>query len=68
VDRTPELDQVRQLLFRDVPVEEGWARIADAMERAADPKRVASIEKLAREDLAEALRQALHDARERDQA
>jgi len=38
--RSPELDQVRKLLFPGLPPEQGWARIDAAMERAARERRV----------------------------
>ena len=51
MERSPELDKVRQLLFRDLPEEEGWARIDAALEAAADPKRLDAIEEIAANDL-----------------
>ena len=50
-DRSPELDQVRQLPFPQVPVTDGWALIDAAIEGAADPERIARIENLATNDL-----------------
>jgi hypothetical protein len=38
--RSPELDQVRKLLFPGLPPEQGWARIDAVMERAARERRV----------------------------
>jgi hypothetical protein len=35
-DRSPELDQVRQMLFPGLPEEEGWARIDAAIAGARD--------------------------------
>lgn len=34
--RSDELDQVRKMLFPDLPVDEGWARIDAAIAAAAD--------------------------------
>jgi hypothetical protein len=45
--RPPDLDQVRQMLFPDLPEEEGWARIEQAISGAADPARWAAIEDIA---------------------
>jgi hypothetical protein len=45
--RSPELDQVRQMLFPRLPADEGWARIDKAFERAADPERIDAIERRA---------------------
>jgi len=45
--RPPDLDQVRQMLFPDLPEEEGWARIEQAISGAADPARWAAIEHIA---------------------
>jgi hypothetical protein len=49
--RTPELDQVRRLLFPTLPPEEGWARIEGALEGAKDEERIDAIEDLAEGDL-----------------
>jgi hypothetical protein len=49
--RTPELDQVRRLLFPALPPEEGWARIEGALEGAKDDERIDAIENLAEGDL-----------------
>jgi hypothetical protein len=49
--RTPELDQVRRLLFPELPPEEGWARIEGALEGAKDEGRIDAIEELAEGDL-----------------
>ena len=38
--RTPELDQVRRLLFPTLSPEEGWARIEGALAGAKDEERV----------------------------
>jgi hypothetical protein len=45
--RSPDLDHVRQMLFPDLPAEEGWARIDEAISGASDPVRWAAIEHLA---------------------
>ena len=45
--RTPELDQVRQMLFPRLSPEEGWARIDKVFERAEDPERIEAIERRA---------------------
>lgn len=50
-DRSPELDQVRRLLFPRLPAEDGWARIEGALARASDPARVEAVERLATGDL-----------------
>ena len=47
--RSPELDQVRQMLFPRLSPEEGWARIDKVFERAADPERIDAIERRALE-------------------
>jgi hypothetical protein len=49
--RTPELDQVRRLLFPSLPPEEGWARIEGALANAKDEERIDAIEELAGRDL-----------------
>ena len=54
-DRSPELDQVRQLLFPKLTEEDGWARIDAALAGAADPERVNAVERLADDELADAL-------------
>ena len=38
--RTPELDEVRRLLFPELPSEEGWARIEAAVQRAERGRRI----------------------------
>ncbi len=53
--RSPELDQVRQLLFPELPPAEGWARIDEAISGASDPERWAAIERLAADDLTDDL-------------
>jgi hypothetical protein len=67
VEHSPELDKVRQLLFPDLSVEEGWAQIDTALERAADPKRLDAIEELAAQDLSGDLAAAVHRLREREE-
>jgi hypothetical protein len=57
--RTPELDQVRRLLFPALPAEEGWARIVGALEGAKDDERIDAIEELAGRDLTAELIAAL---------
>jgi len=49
--RTPELDQVRRLLFPSLPPDEGWARIEGALAAATDDARIDAIEDLAEGDL-----------------
>jgi hypothetical protein len=49
--RTPELDQVRRLLFPTLPPEEGWARIEGALAGAEEEDRIDAIEELAGRDL-----------------
>jgi hypothetical protein len=49
--RSPELDQVRRLLFSNLPPADGWARIDAAIAGAADPERIDAIERLAGTDL-----------------
>ena len=51
VERTPELDQVRRLLFPGLPPEEGWARIEGALAGATEEERIDAIEELAGRDL-----------------
>ena len=46
--RTPELDEVRRLLFPSLPPEDGWTRIERALERAKDERRLDAIDALAR--------------------
>jgi hypothetical protein len=57
--RTPELDQVRRLLFPTLSPEEGWARIEGALAGAQDEERVDAIEELAGRDLTAELIAAL---------
>jgi len=42
--RSPELDKVRKMLFPNLPAEEGWARIENAISDAADKERIDRIE------------------------
>ena len=42
--RSPELDKVREMLFPNLPAEEGWARIERAIKDAADKDRIDKIE------------------------
>jgi len=51
LERSDDLERVRALLFADLPVEEGWERIAAAIVGAADPERQQVIERLAAKDL-----------------
>jgi hypothetical protein len=48
-NRSPELDQVRRLLFPNLTTADGWARIDRAFTGAADPNRVRAIEERASE-------------------
>ena len=57
--RSPELDQVRQLLFPGLPAEEGWAKIDAAFAGASDERRVEAIEALASGDLSQDLLEAI---------
>jgi hypothetical protein len=61
--RTPELDQVRRLLFPRLAPEEGWARIEGALAGAKDEERVDAIEELAGRDLTAELIAALRRLR-----
>ena len=61
--RTPELDQVRRLLFPSLPPEEGWARIEGALAGAKDENRFEAIEELAEGDLTAELIAALRRLR-----
>ncbi len=62
--RSPELDQVRRMLFPDLPEDEGWARIDAAFSGAADPERVEAIERIAKGDLSADLLDALRQLRD----
>ena len=61
--RTPELDQVRRLLFPGLPPEEGWARIEGALAAAKDEEKIDAIEDLAEGDLTADLIAALQRLR-----
>jgi len=50
-NRSPELDEVRRMLFPGLSPDDGWARIDQAIRGAADPEKQAAIEALARRDL-----------------
>lgn len=67
MEHSPELDKVRQLLFPDLPVEEGWERIDSALEAAADPKRLDVIDEIAAGDLSGDLAAAVRRLREREE-
>ena len=45
--RSPELEQLRLMLFPHLGREDGWQRIETAFERAADGERSRRIERLA---------------------
>jgi hypothetical protein len=62
--RSRELEQVRQLLFPDLPSAEGWARIDAAIAGAADPERIDAIERLPETDLSGDLMAVLARLRE----
>ena len=49
-NRSPELDEVRRLLFPRLSEDEGWTLIDRAFRRAADPRKQEAIEALARRD------------------
>jgi len=51
--RSPELEQVRQMLFPQLPSDEGWELIDTALARAADEDRLNRIDALARRMLGE---------------
>jgi hypothetical protein len=63
--RSPELEEVRKLLFPYLPPEEGWAKIDAAVAGAADDARFEAIEALASGDLSQDLLAALRDLRDR---
>jgi hypothetical protein len=63
-ERSPELEQLRQKLFPNLPPEEGWARIDEAFSGASDPERWDRIELLAAEDLDDNLLTLLKRLRE----
>ena len=64
-NRSPELDQVRQMLFPKLPASEGWARIDAAFSGASDSQRTAAIERLASGDLSDDLLSLLRLLREK---
>jgi hypothetical protein len=47
--RSPELDQLRQMLFPELPPEEGWAQVEAAISGASDAERWNRIEQLVAE-------------------
>jgi hypothetical protein len=56
VNRSPELDEVRRLLFASLSEDEGWAQIERAFDRAADPRKQEAIEAYARREPSPPLR------------
>ena len=48
MNRSPELDEVRRLLFPRLSEDEGWAKIERAFAGAADPRKQEAIEAYAR--------------------
>jgi hypothetical protein len=50
VNRSPELDEVRRLLFPGLSEDDGWAKIERAFERAADPRKQEAIEAYAQRE------------------
>lgn len=67
VARSNDLERVRALLFADLPVEEGWERIAAAIAGAADPERQQAIERIASGDLSGDLLEILRRLRDEDE-
>lgn len=67
MDHSPELDKVRQLLFPDLSVEEGWERVDAALEAAADPEKLDAIEEIAAGDLSGDLAAAVRRLQEREE-
>jgi hypothetical protein len=57
--RSHELDEVRRLLFPNLPPDEGWARIDAAFAGAADERKLDAIDRLAEADLSVELLEAL---------
>ena len=51
MNRSPELDEVRRLLFPRLTEAEGWQKIERAFERALDPRKQEAIEAYARREL-----------------
>jgi hypothetical protein len=47
-NRSPELDEVRRLLFPNLRPDDGWAQIDRAFSGASDPRRVRRIEERAK--------------------
>ena len=56
MNRSPELDEVRRLLFPSLSEDDGWAQIERAFERAADPGKQEAIEAYARREPSPPLR------------
>jgi len=54
--RSPELDEVRRLLFPRLSVADGWAKIDRAFQGAADPRKREAIELIARSEQQKPLR------------
>jgi hypothetical protein len=50
LNRSPELDEVRRLLFPRLSEDDGWAQIERAFERATDPRKQEAIEAYARRE------------------
>lgn len=50
MNRSPELDEVRRLLFPGLSEDDGWAKIERAFEGAADPRKQEAIEAYARRE------------------
>ena len=67
VARSNDLERVRALLFGDLPVEEGWERIAAAIAGGADPERQQAIERIASADLSGDLLEILRRLRDEDE-
>ena len=59
--RSPELEQVRQMLFPQLSDDEAWRRIDAAFVRAADEDRLNRIDALARRLLGEVHRRQPDD-------
>jgi hypothetical protein len=64
--RSSDLDEVRRLLFPELPPDQGWARIDAAVAGAADDRRVDAIEELCAGDLNQELLDALRRLRDDD--
>ena len=65
--RSPELDQLRQELFPDLPPADGWAQIDAAFDGASDPERIERIERIAGKDLSGDLMEILRRLRDEDE-